>query len=104
MTIKEMQVPIVVVLKAMGMESDQEIVQMVGRDPKYAGILAPSLQECSALGIHTQQQALEYLGVKVRSSRGMWVKTKRSKVYPAVLQQEWAKPWIGIMCTFNYVC
>jgi DNA-directed RNA polymerase III subunit RPC2 len=73
-------VPIVVVLKAMGMESDQEIVQMVGRDPKYAGILAPSLQECSALGIHTQQQALEYLGVKVRSSRGMWVKTKRSKV------------------------
>ncbi|CAK9196787.1 unnamed protein product [Sphagnum troendelagicum] len=55
-------VPIVVVLKAMGMESDQEIVQMVGRDPKYAGILAPSLQECSALGIHTQQRALEYLG------------------------------------------
>lgn len=28
----------------MGMESDQEIVQMVGRDPKYAGILNPSLQ------------------------------------------------------------
>lgn len=26
------------------MESDQEIVQMVGRDPKYAGILNPSLQ------------------------------------------------------------
>ncbi len=47
MTIKEMQVPIVVVLKAMGMESDQEIVQMVGRDPKYAGILAPSLQVCT---------------------------------------------------------
>jgi hypothetical protein len=47
MTVKEMQVPIVVVLKAMGMESDQEIVQMVGRDPKYAGILAPSLQVCT---------------------------------------------------------
>lgn len=31
-------------MKAMGMESDQEIVQMVGRDPKYAGILNPSLQ------------------------------------------------------------
>jgi DNA-directed RNA polymerase beta subunit len=38
------QVPIVVVLKAMGMESDQEIVQMVGRDPIFAGILNPSLQ------------------------------------------------------------
>jgi hypothetical protein len=34
----------VAVLKAMGTESDQEIVQMVGRDPKFAGILAPSLQ------------------------------------------------------------
>lgn len=41
---------------------------------------------------------------QVRSSRGMWVKTKRSKVYPAVLQPEWGKPWIGIICTFNYVC
>lgn len=37
-------VPIMVVFKAMGMESDQEIVQLVGRDPRYAGILAPSLQ------------------------------------------------------------
>lgn len=33
-----------VVLKAMGMESDQEVVQMVGRDPIFAGILNPSLQ------------------------------------------------------------
>ncbi|CAM6092659.1 unnamed protein product [Calypogeia fissa] len=73
-------IPIVVVLKAMGMESDQEIVQMVGRDPKYAGILAPSMQECALLSIYSQQQALEYLGVKVKSSRNMWVKAKRSKV------------------------
>lgn len=38
------QVPIVIVLKAMGVESDQEIVQMVGRDPKFAGLLSPSMQ------------------------------------------------------------
>ena len=73
----------------MGMESDQEIVQLVGRDPRYAGILAPSLQvspilscgcldylnfvstclcwfqECSSLGVFTENQALEYLGTKV---------------------------------------
>lgn len=73
-------VPIVVALKAMGMESDQEIVQMVGRDPRYSDLLAPSIQECAALGVFTQQQALEYCGVKVKVARQMWVKTKKSKV------------------------
>jgi DNA-directed RNA polymerase III subunit RPC2 len=33
-----------VVMKAMGMESDQEIVQMVGRDRKYGDLLFPSIQ------------------------------------------------------------
>jgi DNA-directed RNA polymerase beta subunit len=74
------QVPIVIVLKAMGMASDQEIVQMVGTDPTYADLLAPSIQECAALGIFTQQQALEYCGAKVKTGRQMWVKTKRHKV------------------------
>ncbi|KAL3700627.1 hypothetical protein R1sor_018649 [Riccia sorocarpa] len=73
-------IPIVAVLKAMGVENDQEIVQMVGRDPKYAGLLAPSMQECSNLAIYSQQQALQYLGSKVKASRNMWVKAKRSKV------------------------
>ena len=33
-----------VIMKAMGMESDQEVVQMVGRDPRYSGLLLPSIQ------------------------------------------------------------
>lgn len=33
-----------VVMKAMGMESDQEVVQMVGRDPRYAALLMPSIE------------------------------------------------------------
>lgn len=33
-----------VVLKAMGMESIQEIVQMVGRDPRYGALLLPSIE------------------------------------------------------------
>eukprot|EP00252_Welwitschia_mirabilis_P002829 TRINITY_DN12826_c0_g1_i1.p1 TRINITY_DN12826_c0_g1~~TRINITY_DN12826_c0_g1_i1.p1 ORF type:complete len:928 (-),score=181.14 TRINITY_DN12826_c0_g1_i1:493-3177(-) len=60
------------------MESDQEFVQMVGRNPKFADILAPSLQDCASHGIYTQEQALEYLGAKVKSSR--WEKPERSKV------------------------
>eukprot|EP00897_Mesotaenium_endlicherianum_P004680 jgi/Mesen1/423/ME000100S10653 len=73
-------VPIVLVLKAMGVESDQEIVQMVGRDAKLASLLNPSIQECTTLGVFTQQQALEYCGSKVKTGRQMWVKTRRSKV------------------------
>ena len=36
--------PIMAVMKAMGMESDQEVVQMVGRDPRYSAVLLPSIE------------------------------------------------------------
>ncbi|XP_043723614.1 DNA-directed RNA polymerase III subunit 2 [Telopea speciosissima] len=62
------QVPIMVIMKAMGMESDQEVVQMVGRDPRYAALLLPSIQECADSDVHTQQQALEFLEKKVKKS------------------------------------
>ncbi|CAK9177222.1 unnamed protein product [Ilex paraguariensis] len=38
------KIPIMVVMKAMGMESDQEVVQMVGRDPRYGALLLPSIE------------------------------------------------------------
>nr|GEU77362.1 DNA-directed RNA polymerase III subunit 2 [Tanacetum cinerariifolium] len=59
------KVPIMVVFKAMGMESDQEVVHMLGRDPIYATLLMPSIEECSKHGIYTQYQALEFLEKKV---------------------------------------
>ncbi|KAI4340479.1 hypothetical protein MLD38_025309 [Melastoma candidum] len=59
-------IPIMVVLKAMGMESDQEVVQMIGRDPKYGSLLLPSIEESANLGIYTQPQALDYLEGKVK--------------------------------------
>ncbi|KAF9596989.1 hypothetical protein IFM89_014703 [Coptis chinensis] len=62
----EKVVPIMVVMKAMGMESDQEVVQMLGRDPRYATLLLPSIQECVKENVHTQQQALEFLDKRVR--------------------------------------
>nr|CAB3480785.1 unnamed protein product [Digitaria exilis] len=58
-------IPIIVVMKAMGMESDQEVVQMVGRDPRYGDLLFPSIQECAFERIYTQQQALQYMDEKV---------------------------------------
>ncbi|GKA27994.1 DNA-directed RNA polymerase III subunit 2 [Tanacetum coccineum] len=38
------KVPIMVIMKAMGMEADQEVVQMLGRDPQYAALLLPSIE------------------------------------------------------------
>ncbi|KAJ6969516.1 LOW QUALITY PROTEIN: DNA-directed RNA polymerase III subunit 2 isoform X1 [Populus alba x Populus x berolinensis] len=62
------KIPIMVVMKAMGMESDQEVVQMVGRDPRYSMLLLPSIEECASHGVYTQQQALEYLEAMVKRS------------------------------------
>ncbi|KAK9164269.1 hypothetical protein Syun_005171 [Stephania yunnanensis] len=59
-------IPIMVIMKAMGIESDQEVVQMIGRDPRYGVLLLPSIQECVEENVYTQQQALEYLETKVK--------------------------------------
>ncbi|KAK1379577.1 hypothetical protein POM88_026321 [Heracleum sosnowskyi] len=40
----EKKVPIMVVMKAMGNESDQEVVKMLGRDPRYGALLLPSIE------------------------------------------------------------
>ncbi|KAB1200828.1 DNA-directed RNA polymerase III subunit RPC2 [Morella rubra] len=58
------KIPIMIVMKAMGMESDQEVVQMVGRDPRYSDLLLPSIRECAKHGVYTKQQALEHLEAK----------------------------------------
>ncbi|XP_060177518.1 DNA-directed RNA polymerase III subunit 2-like [Lycium barbarum] len=55
------KVPIMVVMKAMGMESDQEVLQMIGRDPRFSALLLPSIEECANLNVYAQHQALEFL-------------------------------------------
>ncbi|TYI53442.1 hypothetical protein E1A91_D11G004500v1 [Gossypium mustelinum] len=62
------KIPIMVVMKAMGMESDQEVIQMVGADPCYSALLLPSIEECARIDIYTQEQALAYLDTKVQYS------------------------------------
>ena len=46
----------VVVFKAMGIECEQEIVQMVGCEEGVISTFAPSLEECHKLNIYTQLQ------------------------------------------------
>jgi DNA-directed RNA polymerase III subunit RPC2 len=59
-------VPIVIVLKAMGMESDLEIVQLIASEPELLDALSLSLEEAGRLQIQTQQHALRYIGSKIR--------------------------------------
>ena len=49
-------VPVVVVFKAMGIECEQEIVQLVGCEEGVISTFAPSLEECHKLNIYTQLQ------------------------------------------------
>ncbi|PIK33731.1 putative DNA-directed RNA polymerase III subunit RPC2 [Apostichopus japonicus] len=71
-------VPIVVVFKALGLESDQEVVQMVGTEDSLMSQFAPNLEECHRLQIFTQTQALNYIGSKLRQRQrwGGQIKTK----------------------------
>lgn len=49
-------VPIVVVLKALGLESDQEIVQLIGSDPDMMDLISGSLEEVYNMGIYNREQ------------------------------------------------
>ncbi|KAJ9446811.1 DNA-directed RNA polymerase III subunit RPC2 [Diplonema papillatum] len=51
-----------VVLKAMGCESEQEAIQMIGTERSFGTVLLNTMNECVQTGVFTQKQALEYVG------------------------------------------
>jgi DNA-directed RNA polymerase III subunit RPC2 len=60
-------IPIVIVLKAMGIQSEQEIYVLVaGRDKVYQDKFTVNFEEIDVL---TQHQALEYIGTRVKIMR-----------------------------------
>lgn len=67
-------VPIVVLFKAMGVQSDREIYELIiGQkktvdedDKNYGEFFDINLEECAKMDIFTQTQALEWMGSKVR--------------------------------------
>lgn len=63
-------IPIVVILKAMGLESDQEIVQLVGAEEAIVHRFGASLEDALANGVVTQEQALTFIGNKIRQPKG----------------------------------
>ena len=60
------ELPIVLVLKALGIHSDNEILLLVaGNDAAYQDTFAINFEESAKYGIKTQQEALEYIGSKI---------------------------------------
>lgn len=60
-------IPIVIVLKAFGGMSDYDIMELVaGGDTMYQDDLLMSFDEATKAGVYTQQQALEYIGLRVK--------------------------------------
>lgn len=52
-------IPLVIALKAMGLESDQEIIQLIGVEPDIVDLFSGSLEEPYNIGVYTQQQVLK---------------------------------------------
>lgn len=52
-------IPVIIIFKAMGIVCDQEIVQLIGTEESFMKKIGPSLEECHALNIFAQNQALK---------------------------------------------
>lgn len=66
------EIPVVIVLKAMGIQSDYEVLTLVaGEDMVYQDDFSLNFEIAAERGVHTQQQALDYLGAKVKIMRKM---------------------------------
>ena len=62
-------IPLFVIVKGMGVESDFEFVNLVGSLISSADYLSLSLEDAYNLNIHTQQQALAYIADRVKSMK-----------------------------------
>lgn len=63
-------VPIVVALKALGVQSDKEILLLTaGNTEAYKIAFSANLEDAAKLGVFTRQQALEYIGTRVKVNR-----------------------------------
>ncbi|KAH8345506.1 hypothetical protein KR084_006687 [Drosophila pseudotakahashii] len=69
-------IPIVVIFKALGVVSDQEIQSLIGIDSKSQNRFGASLLDAYNLKVFTQQRALEYMGSKLVVKRFQSATTK----------------------------
>ena len=63
-------IPIVIALRAMGIQSDQEIMHLAaGDDAAYQDEFSLNIEEAAKAGVFTQEQALDYVGSRLKPDR-----------------------------------
>ena len=63
-------IPVTIMLRAMGVQSDQEILLLVaGEDEQYQEDFTPNLELAAQEGVFTQEQALQYIADRLRLDR-----------------------------------
>jgi len=71
-------IPLAIAFKAMGLESDIELMTSVGPEAEFHARLLPTVEESLKLGIVTQAQALRYMGTRTKSRRAFPTAKSRS--------------------------
>lgn len=60
-------IPIVFLFKALGVQSDQEIMLLIaGLDSDFQELFTVNFEECAKADIYSQQQALEHIGQRIK--------------------------------------
>jgi DNA-directed RNA polymerase beta subunit len=83
------KVPLTIVLKALGLETDQAIVSMISDNPDFVEDIMANIEMLEE--IETQQDALEYIGKKLKIGQGTQYRVERS----AYLMDNYLLPHIG---------
>ena len=68
------EVPIVIIFKAMGIDSDMEIAQMIGTDEVILSAMLPCFEECQKAGLYTATQALKFIESKLCLKQSNWIR------------------------------
>ncbi len=72
------QIPLMILLRALGMENDEEIVDVISVDPKMEPYVLANIEECAnEYGISTKEEAVAYLGKKFAGGQAKEYRVKR---------------------------
>ena len=72
------QIPLMILLRALGMESDEEIVDVISTDPKMKPFVLANIEECAnEYGITTMEEAVAYLGKKFAGGQAKEYRIRR---------------------------
>jgi DNA-directed RNA polymerase III subunit RPC2 len=78
-------IPVVIAMKAMGCQSDKEVLMLAcGSNEAYQEKFGLSLEEAARLGVFTENQALHYIGIRVKAGIKKQIGLKRVPIEDAL--------------------